>query len=565
MSEQVPEAPAPAQRPPVISEADATRLKERARAARDHLREARGALARRPAIVIRAQRAPSPTDEDFDRNYAVEKAERSGEEQAAHVFVRRRNALMEIVSEIDDVVEQSESVMSTGHDRREQHMAVQDAVEPAYDEVQSRVRPLRTKLADQSLSADERMRVQAELDAVKAEATSRRGLVDTHGDAARAAKGVSDEARSALRLVSVVRLSAIEELRISLAEKTGDFSEWGLEDDSPEVREELRLTLIGAEDHEFDEMEERIAREEQHEQDAQGHDPATRNAAEDQIEREMTDAPKGPGAAGLAARAGVGAAVGAVGVGLLGGAIGYIAGGFLGSSAIGAGVGAAAGALLGAGLGGLAGLGLGLWERRQARRAAGQGTDAPAGPADVAQAGPEADDVDVAPDGSQVDPIDARLNRRLAYIDQTERSGSGGRVRVMPEPPDRPGEQGMLRPLPSLTDAERGLSYGWANSSAFAQRNVGAQPPWSEHPDNTSVLEPTGAPEPSAEGGLPGEAFGSRKDYERKNRMKIPLRYQRDRQRHRAGESPDPMRLLGQFEDPEEAAALRAATPAEQD
>jgi len=385
---------------------------------RYELLEARGALAKRPSIVVSARRG----------NDTLARAARQQEEQAATTFVQARSRATSVLAEVAPVKADMDA-------ERDATDAEADQLENLPSEVAYR------ELDEERTTAYGRMNRLPENSPEYQMALAAKNEVNTRWQAAREARAdvmsrwnVLGARRSMLKrwvpqvTMAVANLSSEVETASSPS-----FEGWSITDDSPEVRQELTDAI------------------------AAGEKSASVDAAAERraVQQAGATATEGRSSGGRGARmAGLGllgAGVGAVGVGLLGAVVGGIAGTFLGSTAIGAAVGAGAGALLGGLIGGGIGLGVGAFSGRK-----GGGGAASGGAAAGGAAGSGAQDL--ANDPAQAREQDQQQEQAVAQV-QGEASGANESDRGL-EDSDEPRSK-LAGPRGGATPraARRGLAW----------------------------------------------------------------------------------------------------------
>lgn len=344
--------------------------RDRAADARYALLEARGALAKRPNLVVTA-RASNPT---------LGKAARRQEEEAATSFVRARSTAVQVLADVAPVraeleneaveVEAQIEAMKT-----EPEQVAYDNEQPAYNELSQRKHDLFGQMFGKDPKDPAVAAIKAEYDDVKARHGAMQAARMPVSQRRSIIHGRKEEIPVLIRKVTPAIVNLTDEVERA---QSSTFEGWGLDPDTPEIHEELASAIAVG--------------EKSASADAAAEQRATQQAGQQVAQGEIG----GGGGRSKASIAGLGlagAAVGALGVGALGAVVGGIAGTFLGSTAIGAAVGAGAGALLGGLIGGGIGLGVGAFSRRGGGRAAQPATDGPApaagGATDAAQQAPQ--------------------------------------------------------------------------------------------------------------------------------------------------------------------------------
>jgi len=383
--------------PEQVTADEARHASTQAKDRRYELLEARGALAKRPSIVVSARRG----------NDTLARAARQQEEQAATTFVQARSRATSVLAEVAPVKADMDA-------ERDATDAEADQLENLPSEVAYR------ELDEERTTAYGRMNRLPENSPEYQVALAAKNEVNTRWQAAREARAdvisrwnVLGARRSMLKrwvpqvTMAVANLSSEVETASSPS-----FEGWSITDDSPEVRQELTDAI------------------------AAGEKSASVDAAAERrvVQQAGATAHAGESSSGRGARmAGLGllgAGVGAVGVGLLGAVVGGIAGTFLGSTTIGAAVGAGAGALLGGLIGGGIGLGVGAFSGRKGRGGATAGGTAAGG-----AAGAEPDQ-----DAATAREHDTEIEQAIAEPQAPEASGSaepGGSRGGTPRPKRR--------------------------------------------------------------------------------------------------------------------------------
>jgi len=335
--------------PEQVTADEARHASTQAKDRRYELLEARGALAKRPAIVVSARRG----------NDTLARAARQQEEQAATTFVQARTRATSALAEVAPV----KAAMD----------AERDATDAEANELDNQPSEIaHRELDEERTAAYSRMNHLPENSPGYQEALAAKNEVHARWLASKEARAgviarwnVLGARRSMLkRWVPQITMAVTNLANEVETASSPSFEGWSIAGDSPEVRQELTEAIAaGEKSASVDAAAERRVVQQA---------GAAASAAE-------SSSGRGARMAGLGL---LGAGVGAVGVGLLGAVVGGIAGTFLGSTAIGAAVGAGAGALLGGVIGGGIGLGVGAFSGRKARGgaagggAAGEGADA---------------------------------------------------------------------------------------------------------------------------------------------------------------------------------------------
>jgi len=335
--------------PEQVTADEARHASTQAKDRRYELLEARGALAKRPSIVVSARRG----------NDTLARAARQQEEQAATTFVQARTRATSALAEVAPV----KAAMD----------AERDATDAEANELDNQPSEIaHRELDEERTAAYSRMNHLPENSPGYQEALAAKNEVHARWLASKEARAgviarwnVLGARRSMLkRWVPQITMAVTNLANEVETASSPSFEGWSIAGDSPEVRQELTEAIAaGEKSASVDAAAERRVVQQA---------GAAASAAE-------SSSGRGARMAGLGL---LGAGVGAVGVGLLGAVVGGIAGTFLGSTAIGAAVGAGAGALLGGVIGGGIGLGVGAFSGRKARGgaagggAAGEGADA---------------------------------------------------------------------------------------------------------------------------------------------------------------------------------------------
>ena len=344
--------------PEQVSADEARHAATQAKDRRYELLEARGALAKRPSIVVSARRG----------NDTLARAARQQEEQAATTFVQARSRATSALADVAPIKAALDS-------ERDATDAEADELEKQPSEVAYR------ELDEERTAAYSRMNHLPADSPDYQEALAAKNEVHGRWLAAKEARAgviarwnVLGARRSMLKrwvpqvTMAVANLSSEVETASSPT-----FEGWSITDDSPEVRQELTDAITAGEKSSAADAaaERRVAHE-----------------ASATLQAGQRSNGRGARMAGLGL---LGAGVGAVGVGLLGAVVGGVAGTFLGSTAIGAAVGAGAGALLGGLIGGGIGLGVGAFSGGKGRGAAAGAAPSGAQPQQDAAAAREQD------------------------------------------------------------------------------------------------------------------------------------------------------------------------------
>ena len=326
--------------PEQVTADEARHATTQAKDRRYELLEARGALAKRPSIVVSARRG----------NDTLARAARQQEEQAATTFVQARSRATSVLAEAAPI----KAAMD----------AERDATDAEANELDNQPSEIaHRELDEERTAAYSRMNHLPENSPDYQEALAAKNEVHARWLASKEARAgviarwnVLGARRSMLkRWVPQITMAVTNLANEVETASSPSFEGWSITGDSPEVRQELTEAIAAGEKS-----------------------SAADAAAERRVAQQAgATLQAGEGSGGRGARmAGLGllgAGVGAVGVGLLGAVVGGIAGTFLGSTTIGAAVGAGAGALLGGLIGGGIGLGVGAFSGRKARGSAAGG------------------------------------------------------------------------------------------------------------------------------------------------------------------------------------------------
>ena len=413
--------------PEQVSADEARHAATQAKDRRYELLEARGALAKRPSIVVSARRG----------NDTLARAARQQEEQAATTFVQARSRATSALADVAPIKAALDS-------ERDATDAEADQLEKQPSEVAYR------ELDEERTAAYSRMNHLPADSPDYQEALAAKNEVHGRWLAAKEARAgviarwnVLGARRSMLKrwvpqvTMAVANLSSEVETASSPT-----FEGWSITDDSPEVRQELTDAITAGEKSASVSAaaERRVAQQA----------GATANAGQ-------SSSGRGARMAGLGL---LGAGVGAVGVGLLGAVVGGVAGTFLGSTAIGAAVGAGAGALLGGLIGGGIGLGVGAFSGGKGRGGAAGSGAAGGGAAGGGAAGGGAQDL--ANDPAQAREQDQQQEQAVAQL-QGEASGANGSDRGL-EDSDEPRSK-LAGPRGGATPRAARRGIAWAEDA----------------------------------------------------------------------------------------------------
>jgi hypothetical protein len=404
--------------PEQVSADEARQAATQAKDRRYELLEARGALAKRPSIVVSARRG----------NNTLARAARQQEEQVATTFVQARSRATSALAEVAPIKAALD--------------AERDATDAEANELDSQPSEVAYReLDEERTAAYGRMNRLTENSPDYQAALAAKNEVHGRWLAAKEARAgviarwnVLGARRSMLKrwvpqvTMAVANLSSEVETASSPS-----FEGWSITDDSPEVRQELTEVIAAGEKSASVSAaaERRVAQQA----------GATANAGQ-------SSGGRGARMAGLGL---LGAGVGAVGVGLLGAVVGGVAGTFLGSTAIGAAVGAGAGALLGGLIGGGIGLGVGAFSGGKGRGGAAGGGAAGGGAQDLAN------------DPAQAREQDQQQEQAVAQA-QGDASGANGSDRGL-EDSDEPRSK-LAGPRGGATPRAARRGIAWAQDEA---------------------------------------------------------------------------------------------------
>jgi len=402
---------------PEISRDEAAHAVDRAKQDRYSLMETRGALAKRPTVVVSSRQNPT-----------LAKAARQQEVEAATAFAKARSTASATLAQVAPIKADLDAERDEiDRERNELENAPEELAYQRLSEERHDAFSRLGRVREGTPEYEEAKAAKIEIVARHAEMQATRGPIQKRFNR------ILD--RAAIHKLWIPKVTmAVSNLSNEVETALSPtFEGWNLSDDSPEVRQELTEAIAEGE------------------KSAQADVQSERRTQQQAVARADSGQTSGGGAGRTAALGLLGAGVGAVGVGLLGAVVGGIAGTFLGSTGLGAAVGAGAGALLGGLIGGGIGLGVGALS---GRKRGGSGGGASAGAAgDAAQAAQEPQQ-----DATAARDQDQQQEEAVAQV-QGEAPGANGSDRGL-EDSDEPRSK-LAGPRGGATPraARRGLTW----------------------------------------------------------------------------------------------------------